>query len=422
MGKIDNTTMRPHAEIRRSLLGTLEDGFLDAGSAEYDWHVYSAKSEKAQRFLRSLVQSPMTNNHGDLDEQAKALHSLLDDNLVVCHIEGSIEVFTISARGLRVLQMEHGGDIFGQTKQHEMDAFFNQPDVNARIITLAYKFKSYYSDDITPDKVRAFLGQFEVPSDARRMLSILELVQFYPKIEVTRLLRHYLSEATSSYNNNFSVVLFGNLADSTAEMTQTVLKDVFPDKENVQIVCGLPDAIESEGKIVLIDDNIGSGTQSVQILKELLGIQDGEPEHISEPLTKEEIAHLRDKEICLVCCHGTYDGIRKINEFSQTQNLNLSVYCDRIAPRDIFANDYIPFLWSNAGNLEYWRERFQKLGEKLLANCPSEDKRKRDALGWKNGRGLIVYAHNVPTTTLTFLWKGYSDLDGRWIALFHRRE
>lgn len=420
MEKIDNTTMRPRAEIRRSLIGTLEDGFLDAASADYDWHVYSAKSEKAQRFLRALVQSPMTNN-SKVNEDHDALYSLLNDGLVHCHTEGSIKVFTISARGLRVLQMEYGGDIFGETKLHEMDAFFNQPDINARIVALAYKFKSYYSDEITPDKVRAFLGQFEVPSDARRMLSILELVQFYPKIEVTRLLRHYLSEATSSFADNFSVVHFGNSADSTAEMTQTVLKDVFPDKENVQIVCDLPDAIAREGKIVLIDDNIGSGTQSVQILKELLGVQDGEPAHISEPLTKEQIDCLRDKEICLVCCHGTNAGIRKIEEFSKTQSLKLSVYCDRIAPRTIFADDYIPFLWSNTRNLQYWRERFQKLGEKLLADNPSEDKRKRDALGWKDGRGLIVYAHNVPNTTLTFLWKGYSDSDGRWIALFPRR-
>jgi hypothetical protein len=84
-----------------------------------------------------------------------------------------------------------------------------------------------------------------------------ELLRFYPKIEVTRLLRCYLREATDDFNEEFSVVLFGNLADSTAEMTQTVLKDAFRDTESLRRVSTIQEALKRPGKIVFIDDNIG---------------------------------------------------------------------------------------------------------------------------------------------------------------------
>ena len=431
--------IRPRPEVMRSLMVTLSGGnYAAAGSLQYDWERFVRLPDEAKRNLRSLVHGSIkvetdptkviaendligTYTADDLKRQRQMLWALLQDAFAVCSIVGTAEIYSIGARGLYALQMESGGDVFGQIRQRELECFFAEPDISARIHSLAYRYKSYYYDDITPDKVRGFIGQLDSPHGARKMLSIQEQIRFYPKIEVTRLLRYYLNEATNNLTEDFSVVPFGNLADSTAEMSQTVLKDMFTDLENARRSCTLMEALERPGKIVFIDDNIGSGTQAKQILSEWLGLNTNDPEHIVQPLPEDRVRMLKSKALAIVCCHGYYKGLKSLEEFASAHDLNLDVYCDRVAHPDIFSADFIPTLWSNEHNCEYWKQRFQELGERLLIDNPNEGLRKRDALGWKRSHGLVVYAHNVPTTTFTFLWKGHSGHDGQWYPLFPRR-
>ena len=438
-GKNDSANPILFPEIYRSLIGSLEHGgMLEARIAEAEWQRYQALSAEARRYLRLMVNTPIgiiynekiqkyrcnDSTEYDIELLSRGLNELHSCGFALCEEKDGWLEYGITALGLRVLQMDSGGDIFSLAKQAELQAFFSEPDIVIRIASLATKFKSYYSNDISSDSIRSFLGQFEVPSDARRMLKILEEIRFYSKREVTRILRHYLTFATNDLQDNFVIVPFGNLADSTAEMTQTVMKDTFDDVDGLSRIKTLQDALadSSRPKIIFIDDIIGSGTQSVQMFSEMIGIWDQDPDHYSSPLSEVEISALKEQNLCLVCCHGSREGIAKLKKFAQDNQLKINVFCEQLAPVDIFSDDFIPYLWSNDHNRNYWKAKFEKLGFKLLDDGRDDSLRRRDALGWKDMRGLTVYSHNVPTTTLTFFWKGANTKEVNWKPLFPRLE
>jgi hypothetical protein len=205
-------------------------------------------------------------------------------------------------------------------------------------------------------------------------------------------------------------------------MTQTVLKELLSDKQSSDVSLQLENAVDVGRDIVFIDDNVGSATQSVQLLSEYLGLLRGQEEHV-RPLSSSKIEALRKCKISLVCCHCTRKGMDALRRFADAQGLQLDVFGDVVIQPNIFSDSYVPHIWSNPSHRLYWEDRFQQLGERLLADYHlNPEKRKRDALGWKGGRGLSVYAHNTPTTTLTFLWKEYDGVDGRWQPLFPRRD
>ena len=438
VGKRIAEKLRPQPKLRLSLLETQDSFYQDPNLWAYDYGIYKSLSRVHLAILKSIYHSPFSLDfssetyktvfHAQFpkvnpEQFHEVMSPLLNHALVSQQQQGSVRYYTIASRGYHILHMHSRGDIYAEVKEIEFSNFFRQPEIRARIRALAYRFKSYYPNDVTETKIQRFIRQFSVSSDAERMLKILEEVRFFSKLEVTRLLCEYLKIATNDLKDNFSVVLFGNLADSTAEMAQTVLKELFSDIENINVALPIEKALSQPGKIIFLDDNVGSGTQAIQIIEEYLGIRGKPSEHIKVPLSKTNQTLFRKREICIVCCHVSPSGKNAIQEFAVKNNLNIKLFGDQVLIPDVFSNYYVGHLWSTEQHRDFWLKKLKQLGEALLTDFHTDKKKRiRDALGWKDLRGLIVYAHNVPTSSLPFLWKGYAKPDGTWMPLFPRRD
>lgn len=176
----------------------------------------------------------------------------------------------------------------------------------------------------------------------------------------------------------------------------------------------LEDALErssDQDAIVMVDDNIASGTQSGRQLKLWLNAKARRPHpnsnYFARPLRSSDV--LKQRNIHFAFALGLDDGrARLINDCKSN---GLAVTVDRIQFGELLAN------WSGKATASTpidlgLRDFLRHVGKSLFGPSPEEEivgpqhesKWERKALGYDNLEGLVVTPFNVPTSTYTALW------------------
>ena len=93
------------------------------------------------------------------------------------------------------------------------------------------------------------------------------------------------------------------------------------------------------------------------------------------------------------------------------------VYC-QLGPSDRAFSSSNP-LWDTDGDREGAKLWCETIGTTLLSNG-RDDKKARDALGWKGTEALISFHHNTPNNTLPIFWFDGSKAAVNWAPLFRR--
>ena len=173
--------------------------------------------------------------------------------------------------------------------------------------------------------------------------------------------------------------------------------------------------------IVLLDDASYSMTQVLSIFEEYVtGISF---EHHADKLTDEQLEVLAECKIILSFIYFKKDNVDILKQEIMKYGFNdVEVVYSHEFPQSIFDQENV---FPNKEIAEITKECFQLIGEKLLSQKKKgvwdSEEIKKHALGYNEGRQVIVTDHNTPTYTLTPLWLS-EEIDGfKWMPLFPRQ-
>lgn len=185
--------------------------------------------------------------------------------------------------------------------------------------------------------------------------------------------------------------------------------------------------IKKEIPLILFDDNIGCGGQSITVLMQWFGISEDkwlvDEKHV-DPLSSDVISNFKSCPIIYLFATGQNSGKLNLVNFSR-KLLKLDVDSYIVAPEDISCFRMASKIFDNETSLNRAKTAFEKAGLKALEDKSivwGEEKTKDRLLGYGNAGRLTVFYYNVPTTTVTALWKKCAYNEKFWNALFSRRE
>ena len=267
---------------------------------------------------------------------------------------------------------------------------------------------------LTEQRIEDFISQFETDSMIDAALRAIEGFKVIGRKQIVETIRSFVGD-NSDYEQAV-VVPFGSQRDSSSPAAYFALdaRDRFPELR----VDDLAGAIDRDRPILLIDDIIHSGRQSVGIVSAWFG--DPEPartlnEERRALSTQIQIA-LREKQdrVAFVFVAGAEEGRRQLVDCLNRNDMpdaQVSIG-DTSLPSigdDLFATDK---------QQRAFTSRCRAIGAQLLAEDPRASERQ---LGYGNHGLLLAHVYNTPAQALTAFWKE-GLVDGRkWEALIPRR-
>jgi hypothetical protein len=189
--------------------------------------------------------------------------------------------------------------------------------------------------------------------------------------------------------------------------------------------CSLSAAVTNRaGAIVFIDVFVASGGQATDIIAAGFGI-----EALRKPLGEQRELfgddvreHLRRCQVAFLFTAAWDDGLAAVRKIAEDADLDAVVYRH-------LDETQIPFAFRDAlGGLDEdivnaFRERCREIGLSLLQEeGGGASKAQERALGYGNRAMLLATPFNVPTQTLTAIWKTGRVDSVDWHALMSRRK
>lgn len=189
-------------------------------------------------------------------------------------------------------------------------------------------------------------------------------------------------------------------------------------------VSDVPASLASGDRILFLDDFIGSGKQSVTILKQLLGEVDEEAleESHVEALSPDNKPLFEASKLVFLFVAGQEAGKKYLLEYCNKRGLEASV-TTHIAENDL------PRAFEAGKESAEFRSFCEEVGKQLLVTSSKLAGRDRTqewvderCLGYGNQGFLLAFPYNVPSQTLTLIWSA-GDYAGRpWHPLMPRRK
>jgi deoxynucleoside triphosphate triphosphohydrolase SAMHD1 len=211
----------------------------------------------------------------------------------------------------------------------------------------------------------------------------------------------------------------GEPKDSSAILAYYA-EDVAPDF-NLE-VRSLVEALARPGPIVLVDDFIGSGSQSISIFEQLLGAERTVDLHEAraEPLPVSLREELLDRGVAVVFAGGTNEGRERLQ--TRLGELGLSAEVE-VAVTDL-PTVFDTGIFDSEAQRDRLLERCRTVAFELLRDdgAGHDDAWLRDKLlGYGDYGFLVIFPYNTPTQTLSALWAAGTVSGIPWAPLFPRR-
>jgi hypothetical protein len=185
---------------------------------------------------------------------------------------------------------------------------------------------------------------------------------------------------------------------------------------------------EDERPILFVDDFLGTGRQSVSIVKHWIGepYEEQLEEDHGPQLTPKQAGDLKRRQLGFAFVYGTGDGKDRLIRELGTSGIQASVHVqqdDALLP-EAFSGEAVRY--ASRASAGRFQARCRDIGQKLLESQHAEGwspaKIAGRALGYGNNGYLVVFPYNVPTATLTLLWSEGKVGGIDWMPLLPRRK
>ncbi len=286
---------------------------------------------------------------------------------------------------------------------------------------VAKQCSTYYTNTLSAESVVYWLLQFGSRDAVETALRLLEQLNFIDSSKLTHLLTAAHAKIGADTSRAHYCVL-GEAHDSGAVVGYEFLKAIgLEEEQSADRIFRLASPPETlRGPLVLVDDNITTGTQLCVMLAEMVGEVDGEREHFKHPLPEAALAVLRKVPLNLIVAIELGDGASAATAAAAKLGLTLKVWSGtRSGERWL---EYGNKLWSSSAEAERARAPFVEIGLGLFEDkeWPQEKVEER-ALGYGSLQRLTVFSHNVPKSLISTFWKFGSYRGRPWLPLFPER-
>jgi deoxynucleoside triphosphate triphosphohydrolase SAMHD1 len=257
---------------------------------------------------------------------------------------------------------------------------------------------------MSDDRIKSFVSQFG-SDHADEVLDLLQTLRIVGRPELIAAVAQFLTNTDREFS---CAVPLGEAKDSSAITTYNV-GDIAS-----LTVRGLRDALGHGGDILFAEDFVGTGSQTISLLENLLGAEPTTDLHEDreEPLPSDVKELLESRRLGIVFSSGCRKGADNVEAAARRLGLDLQVYLhEAVSPNALAASPELI-------------ERCRLIGRQLLADDDpkhDDDWVDKRVLGYGNQGFLVTFPYNTPTQTLTCLWKS-GIVDGvDWVPLLPRR-
>jgi hypothetical protein len=252
-------------------------------------------------------------------------------------------------------------------------------------------------------------------------------INYLDSKKITHLIKVAFSKIEFDRNEEYIIAPLGTSLDSSALVCYSLFKELFNQEQdalNKSIeISQLEEKLLNTNlkKLILIDDNITSGTQLKDFFSEVFGHVD-KPEIIKNPLSKNAIEKLRDIEIVVCYAIKLTEECEKIIEgIINVHSIRLKIIAG--------STDYNNYTEYSSPIIESEEESKQAKELVMSRSLPLYKDKNWDKLklydrlyGYGNLGKLTVFNHNVPKSLIPFFWKS-GKVEGRnWVPLFPERQ
>lgn len=297
-------------------------------------------------------------------------------------------------------------------------------------VELCRRFGSYRVP-VTIDHMEQFLLQFGTTQRIRGALRLLNHVKFYPLWELAAAVEKQLAaELGSDKSLQLVIAPFGEQTGSTAIVNYLASHSALANQlKHVQDIPSALAETKDGDSIYFVDDCLLSGTQSLNILKDLMGTRERKPHHTNH--AKELCADDKKKLLCrslrFMYSIVTDLGVERFhNDIADTGIVGAEtrlLYSVMEHSTSKAFEPLGPVSWASAEERDEMKCFCSEVGYKILAGRSqekgwNEERRNESALGFSDFQRLLVFPYNVPKTTVTLLWEQGSN-EFPWIPLFY---
>lgn len=292
---------------------------------------------------------------------------------------------------------------------------------------IADRCKTFYTGQVTIEAAAHWALQFRVPERVSIALDLLDHVHFIDGPKLAALLKEAHSKIPATHRDRAIIAAIGKAYDSgpTAGYGFSKSLGLSEAEETLRwrdssAVLSPADAEASGRSLILLDDNVTSGTQVERYFEEMFPEYDGEREHFPEPLSGAQLGILNETALYVIAAVELSDGRERVGAMAARRGLRISLHSG--------AKDFQRYL--DAGS-PIWRDQQEAARARALVadisrqlfeekHWPPEVLADR-LLGYGNLQKLTVFPHNIPKSLLAPFWKA-GTYEGRpWMPLFPER-
>ncbi|MBK8256213.1 MAG: hypothetical protein IPK82_26545 [Polyangiaceae bacterium] len=284
--------------------------------------------------------------------------------------------------------------------------------------------RTYYTGTVDETSVTHWLLQW---GDSRSIELAARLLQHLHFIDVNRLValvQNAIGKIPAEHRQAALYVPIGKPYDSAALVAYNYTKASGLSENELTRrwrELGELDSEEGNSPIIMLDDNVTSGTQLAQFFSEMTADYAGEREHLSRPLSTSQFSSLTKRQIYVAVAVELDDSWQLFGKVAASLGLNI-----KIASGTHDGTAWLTYgnpLWDTPESAQWARERISELSRVLLSDKSwPEEKLSNRLLGYGNVPKLTVFAHNVPKSLPAPFWKFGLSKAGPWVPLFPERE
>lgn len=323
-------------------------------------------------------------------------------------------------------------DLYNHQQKQQL---FSQDIYRSAIAELETRFQSYQpyeGDSISKKSIYDWLIQFDY-EEIPLAITLLQKIKYWNRSAIADAFliafENHLSNQRNHRNHRRCQILRLGGVTTSANQLNYFWPDVQAKLPKFKLdILDSAQQIKREIPLILFDDNIGCGGQSITVLMQWFGIPKDkwlvDEKHVDR-LDSDIIDNFKSCPVTYLFATGQSFGKDKLIDFSQDilESDNINGYI--VAPEDISCFRMAANIFDNETSLNKAKIAFEKAGHRAVEDKSivwGEEKTKDRLLGYGNAGRLTVFYYNVPTTTVTALWKRCAYNGKFWNALFSRRE